>query len=233
MKNIDQNTAKQADKVGGAPLTLDAFYRNSVGRYVEPHRKGTPKGDPIGFSKQKYRASLLMMTNRRKYKIADDVGVSYQLLRKWGTERRFKDQILQNCGGYAHKIFDEMKSLLEIILQKQFDKWMGDSSPEETNEDPLSKLQDAHEFSDQLNRTIMNVVGESIHGYKDLWIALRIEEFFGRQEYSLLHKVKRDFQNMMSEDLKALSAKQTLSEGDRQKLAEIGFYIFLFNNMAG
>ncbi|MDY6862953.1 MAG: hypothetical protein SVR08_11885 [Spirochaetota bacterium] len=69
---------------------LAKFIAEKIRSYVEPQRKGTPKGEPIGFSKKKYMASLLMMTGFNQKIIASDLGVSYGLLRNWNTEKPFK-----------------------------------------------------------------------------------------------------------------------------------------------
>lgn len=69
---------------------LQEFIKNKVENYVEPERKGTPKGEPIGFSLVKYEVNLLMLTNLKVKEIAKDWGISEGLLRKWKTERAFK-----------------------------------------------------------------------------------------------------------------------------------------------
>ena len=171
------------------------------------------------------------MTNLRKYHIADISDVSYRLLRKWNSEERYKNQVRDHCKLFAKTLYGEIKKSLVLSLQKQYEKWLGISSLKDKYEDPLSDVRDVEVFSDQLKQIIMSVVGESIHGYKDLWIALQIEKFLGKQDISLLNTVLKGFQRMMSEDLKMLSSKNLLTEEDRQKLSEIGFYLFLFNNL--
>ena len=39
------------------------FITSKVEGYLEPSRKGTPKGDPIGFSSMKFLATLLALTS--------------------------------------------------------------------------------------------------------------------------------------------------------------------------
>lgn len=72
-----------------AETTLEKFIREKLDNYVEPQREGTPKGEPIGLSLVKYKASLLLMASRKQKEIAEEVGVSYGLLRKWKTEQDF------------------------------------------------------------------------------------------------------------------------------------------------
>ena len=41
------------------PGALGGFLQHKLREYVEPSRAGTPKGEPVGLSKQKYHAALL------------------------------------------------------------------------------------------------------------------------------------------------------------------------------
>jgi len=71
------------------PTLLEKFLNEKLKNYMEPQRKGTPKGEPIGFSKQKYQATLLLMADMKQKDIAELIGVSYGLLRRWRTEKKF------------------------------------------------------------------------------------------------------------------------------------------------
>lgn len=70
---------------------LGEFIKNKIENYVEPERKGTPKGELIGFSLVKYKATLFMLTNKKVKEIVKILGISEGLLRKWKTEQSFKD----------------------------------------------------------------------------------------------------------------------------------------------
>lgn len=72
------------------PGALGGFLQRKLREYVEPSRAGTPKGEPVGLSKQKYHAALLRgMTSLALKQIAREVHVSYDLMRKWDTEDPF------------------------------------------------------------------------------------------------------------------------------------------------
>lgn len=79
---------------------LTQFIVEKSFNYKEPQRKGTPKGDPIGFSKKKYFVSLIMLTNHKQKDIAKMAQVSFGLLRKWRTEKQFKEMILNHCADF-------------------------------------------------------------------------------------------------------------------------------------
>jgi hypothetical protein len=76
--------------VGGLLLR---FLREKEMNYDEPTRRGTPRGEPIGMSLKKYRATLDSLTSIDLIAMSKKLGVSYGLLRKWRTEPGFKKQI--------------------------------------------------------------------------------------------------------------------------------------------
>ena len=69
------------------------FIKEKRESYVEPSRKGTPRGEIIGLSSEKYMASLFMLTSMDLKRISERSKVSYGLIRKWRTETFFKGQI--------------------------------------------------------------------------------------------------------------------------------------------
>ncbi len=83
------------------PTLLQQFILQKINNYVEPSRLGTSKGEPIGFTKQKYTASLLMLQSLAQKNIAEIAGVSHGLLRKWNTEETFKNMIIQHAEDFG------------------------------------------------------------------------------------------------------------------------------------
>jgi hypothetical protein len=69
---------------------LTRFIREKLAQHVEPTRLGTPRGAPIGFSRKKMAAALFALTTADVKQTANDVRVSYGLVRKWRTEAAFK-----------------------------------------------------------------------------------------------------------------------------------------------
>lgn len=78
--------------VSSAPSdVLSTFLAHKMYEYIEPRREGTPKGEPVGLSRQKYHAAILSeMTGLDLKKLAKTVHVSYSLLLKWRTEEAFR-----------------------------------------------------------------------------------------------------------------------------------------------
>jgi len=97
---------------------LTNYITDQLEKYKEPERKGTPRGEAIGMSKAKFHAALLSLGNRSGKEISDEVGVSYGLLRKWGTEKKF-----QQVKARLHKQF--VKELEETTLDHVRDNLTG------------------------------------------------------------------------------------------------------------
>jgi hypothetical protein len=95
MNSLDQLT-KQSQKL------LPKFIDEKLSHYAEPTKKGTPKGEAVGFSKAKYRASLLAF-REKVLPETDDLSteakrlrVPYGVLRKWRSEPQFKELVAQH-----------------------------------------------------------------------------------------------------------------------------------------
>jgi hypothetical protein len=91
-----QNLPKLSEKL------LARFIEDKLANYVEPTKKGTPKGEPVGFSRTKYKATLYTLRQRvlsdgeGLEAQASKLNVSYGLLRKWRSEERFVDLVSQH-----------------------------------------------------------------------------------------------------------------------------------------
>lgn len=70
---------------------FEEFSGPVLASYEEPTRAGTPKGDPIGLSRQKYYAAALQLLHGpySVKELAEKAGVSHDVLRKWRTEVPF------------------------------------------------------------------------------------------------------------------------------------------------
>src|SRR5215475_14209791 len=81
---------------------LPKFMDSKLAEYVEPTKKGTPKGEAVGFSRTKYKATLYafresVLDNTEDIKAqAKELGISYGLLRKWRSEEKFKNLVSQH-----------------------------------------------------------------------------------------------------------------------------------------
>ncbi|MFZ5447891.1 MAG: hypothetical protein ACOZFS_04550 [Thermodesulfobacteriota bacterium] len=90
--------------------------------YQEPTREGTPRGSSIGFSKAKYYAANLMILHElAKVPLAElaiKAGVSHELIRKWRTEKEFRN--------FAYYSFKEFKEYIEDHVLHCVDNWNAD-----------------------------------------------------------------------------------------------------------
>ena len=80
---------------------LESFIERKTRAYAEPSRRGTSKGEPVGFSRKKYLATLYMLTADKQITIAMELGISYGLLRKWNTEKPFRAMLRKHCREFA------------------------------------------------------------------------------------------------------------------------------------
>lgn len=70
-------------------MFLDSFILEKLSEYQEPIRKGTPKGDPIGFSKKKYHTVLLTVAGFKRKEISRFLNIKPGTLRSWMVEDNF------------------------------------------------------------------------------------------------------------------------------------------------
>ena len=125
MKTITDRIVEEKEQAKALAINLaETWAKLMLENYIEPTRKGTPKGDTIGFPKKKYHASLLMVlypNSLRVKEIADLVGVSHDVLRSWRTEKQFKEAISEAHKSLGNIIAEEINSILrekEINLLK-------------------------------------------------------------------------------------------------------------------
>ena len=69
---------------------LDAYLKEAMAGYIEPSRKGTPKGEPVGFSRTKYKATILALRGPPVKKQAAELKVRYTVLLSWRALPEFK-----------------------------------------------------------------------------------------------------------------------------------------------
>ena len=129
-------------------------------KYEEPTRKGTPRGEKIGFTDKKYFASILVgITNWKLKDIAKQSKVSYGLLRKWKTEYDFKAEVENHCSEFVTEIIKRIRSRIEK-QNKDFEDFYDGNSTDPLRKDLESPLDaservliDAHLFNNKvLNR---------------------------------------------------------------------------------
>jgi hypothetical protein len=93
---------------------IEEFFRTEIENYSEPQRRGTSRGDPIGFSKVKYSASLFSLTDKDLKEVARSLSVSYGLLRKWRTEDQFKKMVNKHVEKFSVIFY---RHILELVIE--------------------------------------------------------------------------------------------------------------------
>jgi hypothetical protein len=86
---------------------LGKFASEKIRCYVVPKKKGIPKGQRIGFSFQKYLASLLVLSSTPLKEIAKDF-VSYDLLRQWVIDTDFRNLVEEHIKEFSALWIDEV-----------------------------------------------------------------------------------------------------------------------------
>lgn len=115
MLNLKMNDQNQISEIFEKDDGLFDYIARKELDYSEPLRAGTPRGEKIGFSIQKYLASLFVgLTNIPLKKLAEDLnrkyGLSYGLLRKWRTEEDFKDAVQTQAEEFADFLIKRIRS---------------------------------------------------------------------------------------------------------------------------
>jgi hypothetical protein len=95
----------------GQPIRgmLADLIHEKAAAYVEPQRKGTPRGQEVGFPLKKYIATLVELTNIPAKQVAEKLGVSFGLLRKWKTERRYWMLVGEHHQELSRRYWDYIK----------------------------------------------------------------------------------------------------------------------------
>jgi hypothetical protein len=96
---------------------LGKFIAEKINNYFEPTRRGTPRGESIGFSAKKHLSTLLSLKLSPLKKMAQAVGVSPSLLGKWRTEEDFKDLIEKHCVEFAEVVVCHLTERAKIQLK--------------------------------------------------------------------------------------------------------------------
>jgi hypothetical protein len=91
---------------------LSKWIHEKWNAYVPPTRKGTPKGELIGFSERKYYAGLMMLKGYTLKQASEEACVSYGLIRKWNMQPEWKKMINQHRAEYIDHIIYMLKEVI-------------------------------------------------------------------------------------------------------------------------
>jgi len=99
-------------------LSLESFINKKIKNYVPPEKKGVPRGEPIGFPREKYYASLLLLHTDSLKDIAKKVNSPYGSLRNWKAEGEFNEMVHR----HATEFIKSFRKSIEIRAKKQYEK---------------------------------------------------------------------------------------------------------------
>lgn len=95
---------------------LGKFVNVNFNCYVEPQRKGTPKGEPIGLSRRKLWALLHMMYRLKQKEVAKFTKVSHGVVLKWRTENVFKKESVKYENMFLHIVEKFFKEIFDSYI---------------------------------------------------------------------------------------------------------------------
>ena len=148
---------------------LEGFINRRVQDYQEPERKGTPKGDPVGFSRAKFHGALLYrLTNRKQKDLASYLNVSYGLFRQWVLDEEFK---YGSVGHRAREAFIEdlkwyfcEKSGVKEVKPRKIKRLNIEAEPQAMSTDALRSIKEGSEYYHPLSdsRSYDGVICDSL-----------------------------------------------------------------------
>lgn len=133
---------------------LEKFIYDKKSKYKEPSKKGIPRGEKVGFSKQKYDASLELMKEVSLVELAKSENISYSVVRIWNREPEFEVQIAQNCKEFALIVVAHLKETIMNSFERYFEFWSGRIDEEPVIERTYPEFEDAAIYSKQLKENI-------------------------------------------------------------------------------
>lgn len=219
------------------PTLLEDFFQDRLSRYVEPNRKGTAKGDAIGLSRNKYKASLCFLyefdargTGGVKG-VAKLLGVSYPLLKNWRSEELFKMTMLLHMVEFADVFFNFVEQLHkrkygehEAFFRKPLKRIAVDSNPSGIEAKDLELIADMRRYSSELVRCILikhnNEVGKFDFA-KATTFNLVLREFARNptgEELAKLKELERQHDYVYMDKLLTIAIKPSISKADQKQL---------------
>jgi hypothetical protein len=115
----EPGTNKQMNEAQIPPTTtvepprglLVTFVLTRIRNYTEPQRKGTPKGQKIGFSRKKYAASLYELTSMKRKVTAQTLNVPYLVLLQWRADPEWLALIEQHRQAFVDQFITHVEAL--------------------------------------------------------------------------------------------------------------------------
>lgn len=84
---------------------LEAHIKYKSHDFIEPERKGIPKGHEIGKSRGRFLAELYSMYDLDLKEIANHAGITYAFLRKLRSEKSFQESAAEEMSWFVEDMF--------------------------------------------------------------------------------------------------------------------------------
>lgn len=152
-KKAKQPTRKP--KKEPARTLLDDFMFDRLDKFVPAVRRGTPKGEVIGFSLKKYSTLFHLMRDWPLKEVAGAAGVSYGVLKRWRTEKEFIRGHRELQAQFAFYLYN----YISLVFKKRQDQ-----APIDFLSDP--KFADASTYGKSLRIAIRDVIEKFYLGLK-------------------------------------------------------------------
>lgn len=124
------------------------FFNDKLAKCPEPTRRGKSRGKNIGFSRKKYAASLMALTNSTQEDIAKQLNIPVGSIRNWYMQDPFMDLVFEHVEEFL-KLFIKYTEKKFLKYSVSFDKYVGaaiDKRPPDLNWDEFKDFNSYGKF---------------------------------------------------------------------------------------
>jgi len=215
------------------PMTLlRVFVDGKASMYSAPSRKGTPRGETIGFSEVKYLATLFGLIKMPLKNVAKALEISHAMLRKWRTEDAFLDLIDQHVREFASLFMENIRIRIKRRekLQDDFEaQSLADIASQDLPSLDYSEVSDAQHYSDIVfSYIVLSLIPEPEDDYLmcteiyAMFCALTflrgIKSHVDPEVQEMENKFRKQMLTELAERNIELLQKPTLTEADRKSV---------------
>jgi hypothetical protein len=211
---------------------LQKFIKEKLINYIEPSRKGTAKGEPIGLSKVKYEAGLFMLTRMTYKEIAERLNISHGIVLKWRTEALFMSTLDKHTNEFAELFGNRVLEIASTIKYfenpEDYNQDLNDFNGEDYSTDLFNLILTVMELFrntliDELKFHVLPVVLDIIAtlAYTHYLASLQDQKKADtamKEGYKLFHAMTVSLMNeRIAKEVKSILIKEPFLEEDRQR----------------
>jgi hypothetical protein len=137
---------------------LKEFIESRIQKYTPPAREGTPKGEPIGFSREKYAASLWALTSLNQKEVAKLAGCKYETLRVWRSTEDFKAKVLAHAEELCTIIVNASESSMHSVVAGNYEQFVVEATLRDPAGTTAKILGDVNLYADFVKITLANTI---------------------------------------------------------------------------